>query len=137
MAQFYLLSVVTNIVASLTLAGDYFAQKLPLLSSARHLRDSRTANIAVGVTAALVGFIKLFVVAPGETVLIAGDLLPAVTGMVLGAVLLAGVFQRPRQEEEVKTFSVSKAITTYRVPLAFVGIAVSILHFLVPSAPLL
>ena len=137
MAQFYLLSVVFNILAAMTLAGDYFAQRVPLLSSAARLRDSRSANIVVGAAAALTGLVKLVVLAPGETVVIAGDLLPAATGMVMGGALLLGVFRRHAQSADAPLPGITRAIATYRVPLAFVGLGVALVHFLVPGAPLL
>ena len=35
MAQFYFLSILSNIVAGLTLAGDYLGEKIPFLASFR------------------------------------------------------------------------------------------------------
>jgi hypothetical protein len=137
MAQFYLLSILANIVAGLTLAGDYLGEKMPFLSSFKNLRDNKNAAIGIGAAAALIGLIKLFVPSPGEIVPVAGDLLPAVTGMLLGGLLLVEAFRQKVEGKGEHLEKISQAVLTYRVPLGIAGVAVAILHFLLPGAPIL
>jgi len=131
MPQIYLLSVVTNVLAGLALAGDYLGEKLGFLSSWKGVRERRGVLIAIGVSAAVVGVLSLIFRSPGERVYVAGDLLPALLGVVQGAALLAEGF-RQRVEESEQLESVSKAVLTYRVPLGIGGIVVAFLHFLMP-----
>jgi hypothetical protein len=137
MAQFYLLSFLANIIAGLTLAGDFLGEKIPFLSSFKNLRDDRNAEIGIGAASAIIGFIKFFVLSPGETVPIAGDLLPALTGIVLGAVLLAEAFRQKVKSKAEQLEKISQAVLSYRVPLGIVGVVVAFLHFLLPGAPVL
>ena len=131
MAQFYLLSVVTNVLAGLALAGDYLGEKIAFLSSWKGIRERKGALIAIGLSAAVVGVLKLIFRSPGERVYVAGDLLPALLGIVQGAALLAEGF-RQRVESSEQLESVSRAVLTYRVPVGIAGMVVAFLHFLVP-----
>lgn len=137
MAQFYFLSIVANIVAGLTLAGDYLGAKIAFLSSFKNLRENRNAVIGIGAAAALIGLVKLFVLSPGEIVPVAGDLLPAVTGMALGGVLLVEAFREKVAARGEKIERLSQTVLTFRVPLGIAGVVVAVLHFLVPGAPIL
>jgi hypothetical protein len=137
MAQFYLLSVLTNAIAGFVFASDFFGEKIAFLSPWKNIRSQKTTVIVIGAAAAIVGFVKLFVPSPGETVFFAGDLLPAAVGILLGGILL---FEGLRVQEEGKAEQLKKittAVLTYRVPLGIVGVAVAFLHFLIPGAPLL
>jgi drug/metabolite transporter (DMT)-like permease len=136
MAQFYLLSIVTNILAGLALAGDYLGERIPFLSSWKNIRERRGWLIGIGVSAAVVGVIKLIIPSPGETVPVAGDLLPALFGMGQGAALLADAF-RKRVATSERLENVSRAVLTYRVPLGIAGIVVALVHFFVPQVVIL
>jgi hypothetical protein len=139
-AQFYLLSIFANIVAGLTLAGDYLGERIPFLSSFKTLREDRTARLVIGAAALAIGVIKLFVGSPGELVPVAGDLLPALTGIALGGVLLVEAF-RPQMEKQGeklrKVKTISKAVLSYRVPLGIAGVVVAFVHFLLPGVIIL
>jgi hypothetical protein len=74
---------------------------------------------------------------PGEVVPIAGDLLPALTGIVLGGVIFAEAFQDKTTGKDEKLEKISKTVLTYKVPLGIVGILVALTHFLFPGAPVL
>jgi hypothetical protein len=137
MMQFYLLSVLANLVASLTLAGDYLGEKIPLLRAFKDIRGKRGEQLAIGVTALVVGIIKLFVLSPGEHIVILGDLLPAVTGIVIGAILLAEINQTKVEQAREPIRRISRTALTYRVPLGIAGIVVAFLHFLFPDMVIL
>ena len=132
MAQFYLLSVVTNALAGLALAGDFLGEKLAFLSSWRNVRDRKGLLIGIGLAAAVVGVLKLIFRSPGEDVYVAGDLLPALLGLFQGGALLAEGF-RQRVEASEQLENVSRAVLTYRVPAGIAGMAVAFLHFLLPG----
>jgi hypothetical protein len=74
--------------------------------------------------------------APFDTVLVAGDLLPALTGIGVGLALLADTFVSRRTESE-EAEKVRKAAAFYRVPMAIAGIAVGVIHFLFSSLVIL
>ena len=73
MAQFYLLSVVSCILTGLVLSGDYLGARVPAFATFRAWLENRGAALALGLATAAVGFIKLFVRAPGDSVAVVGD----------------------------------------------------------------
>ncbi len=137
MAQFYLLSVLSNIVAGLTLAGDYLGEKIPFLASFKNLRANRPAQVIIGIITAVIGVIKLIVLSPGETIPVVGDILPALTGIILGAILLVESFRTTVESRGEQLKKISSAVLTYRVPVGIAGVVVAILHFLFPGVPVL
>jgi hypothetical protein len=137
MAQLYLLSVLTNMIAGLTLAGDFIGEEVPFLSSFKNLRGSRGAQIAVAITVAIVGVLTFFVRAPGDTVPVAGDLLPSLTGVVQGIILLVESFRARIELAAPRSGKLSSALITYRVPVGIAGAAIGIAHFLFPAAVIL
>ncbi len=139
MPQFYLLSVVSTVVAGLALSSDYLGTKSEFFGSFRFLRQNRTIQIATGLITAVIGILQLIFRSPGERVIIAGDLLPAAAGIILGVILIGEAFrQYPKAEgEPVKVEKsvekVTKAIMPYRVPVGIAGVVVGLLHFIFPQ----
>jgi hypothetical protein len=139
MPQFYLLSVVSTVVAGLALSSDYLGTKSEFFGSFRFLRQNRTIQIATGLITAVIGILQLIFRSPGERVIIAGDLLPAAAGIILGVILIGEAFrQHPKAEgEPVKVEKsvekVTDAIMPYRVPVGIAGVVVGLLHFIFPQ----
>jgi hypothetical protein len=139
MPQFYLLSVVSTVVAGLALSSDYLGTKSEFFGSFRFLQQNRTIQIAAGLVTAVIGVFKLIFRSPGEEVIIAGDLLPAAVGIILGVILIGEAFrQHPKAEgEPVKVEKsvekVTEAIMPYRVPVGIAGVVVGLLHFIFPG----
>jgi hypothetical protein len=136
-AQFYLLSVVANIVAGLTLAGDWLSQKVSFLASFNTLRENRTAQTVLAIVTAVVGVVKLIVLSPGEHVPVVGDILPALAGVALGAIMLIEVHRLRVEGRSEPLERLSKTVLTYRVPVGIAGAVIGFLHFLVPGAVIL
>ncbi len=133
MLQFYFLSVSTLLLASLSLV---FAASEESSHSFRRFISARTVRISLGVIAALVGILKFFVRAPGDTVVVVGDLLPAAAGIALGLALLAGALGK-QVEENDRLKKVQSISRYYRIPLGVVGIAAALAHFFVPAVVIL
>ncbi len=137
MAQFYLLSVVSCVLTGLVLSGDYLGARVPALATFRAWLESRGAALALGLVTAVIGFLKLFIRAPGDSVAVVGDLLPAVTGLAVGATLFFEALLRKPSTPERRVERYAKAVLTYRIPLGLAGVAVALLHFLFPQAVIL
>ena len=139
MPQFYLLSVVSTVVAGLALSSDYLGKKSDFFASFRFLRRNRSVQITAGLVTAVIGVLKLIFRSPGERIYVAGDLLPAAAGIILGVILIGEAFrQHPKEgtEQEKVGKSVEKvteAIMPYRVPVGIAGAVVGLLHFLFPG----
>ena len=138
MPQFYLLSVVSTVVAGLALSSDYLGKKSEFFASFRYLRQSRGVQMTAGLITAVIGVCKLIFRSPGETIVVAGDLLPAAVGIIIGVILIGEAFrQHPKAEGENEKVEqsvqkVTAAIMPYRVPVGIAGAVVGLLHFLFP-----
>jgi hypothetical protein len=137
MSQFYLLSVVSCVLTGLVLSGDYLGTRLPALATFRAWLENRGAALALGLATAAIGFLKLFIRAPGDSVAVAGDLLPAIAGLAIGAALFFEALLRKPATPERPVERYAKAMLTYRIPLGLAGVAVALLHFLFPKAVIL
>ncbi len=139
MPQFYLLTVVSTVVAGLALSSDYLGKKSDFFASFRFLRRNRSVQISAGLVTAVIGVLKLIFRSPGERVFVVGDLLPAAVGIILGVILIGEAFRKHPQEgaEQEKVGKsvekVTEAIMPYRVPVGIAGAVVGVLHFLFPS----
>ena len=152
--QFYFLSIATNLLAGVTLAGDYLATRFPGLQRLLPGLNQRTARLTIGSITAAVGILKLLVYANPLQIVVVGDLLPAVAGIVLGGSLVVTAL-RPTEEEGVEPEGAGEEGSEhvvpaqgpvektahlalgYRVPVGLAGMAVAVLHFLFPGAVLL
>ncbi len=153
----YLLSVLSTIAAGATLAADYLVDRMPVLEPLRRFAASSRAKGALGAIALVIGFVKLFWRAPGE-VIIVGDFLPSIAGMLLGAMLLIDRYRErrlpgdgvdqvaagdeagegdaaPESSDSGATgiARIDDALRPYRTPLGLGGIAVGVIHFLLAS----
>jgi hypothetical protein len=133
MLQFYFLSVL-----SLILGGAALAWGTPD-TNARLVRQTlakRWARIGIGAVAVVTGVLKLFVRAPGDTVVVAGDLLPAIVGIALGLALGAEMWAHERGATE-ETSKIRAYAAYYKLPVGILGIATGLVHFFVPGAVIL
>ena len=137
MAQFYLLSVLTTITAGLTLAGDFLGEKIAFLAGLGKLRENRRAQTVLGIVSIVVGVVKLIVLSPGEHVPVVGDILPALSGIALGAIVLIEAHRLRVEGRSEPLERLSKTVLTYRVPVGITGAVIGLLHFLVPGAVIL
>ena len=133
MAQLYMLSILSLLGAGLILSSDYLVEKMEWLSGLKDLAQQRNVRIGAGVAAGIIGILKLIVRAPGETVPVAGDLLPALAGIALGGLLLADTLRVSSDDEPVAVDKVTNAVMPYRTPLGLGGIVVALVHFLLPA----
>ena len=137
MSQLYLLSIVSTVLTGFVLSGDYLGERVPALATFRAWLENRGAAIVLGLATAAIGFLKLIFRAPGDTVPVAGDLLPAIAGLAVGGALFFEALLRKPATPERPVERYAKAVLTYRIPLGILGVAAALLHFLFPSAVIL
>jgi hypothetical protein len=138
MPQFYLLSVVSTVIAGLALSSDYLNTKSEFFGSFRFLQKNRSIQIIAGLVTAAIGVLKFIFRSPGEDIAVVGDLLPAAAGVILGVILIGEAFrQHPKAGEgqekvERSVERVTEKIRPYRIPVGIAGAVIGVLHFLFP-----
>jgi hypothetical protein len=137
MAQIYVLSLFANLLSSLALASDFWGRKATLFAAFKGIGERRKTAIPIGLATALIGVLKLIVLSPGETVPVAGDLLPGLVGAALGLLLIGGVFPKTIDGPEGSTERPRWSVLAYRVPLSIIGVLVTLVHFIVPGVLIL
>jgi hypothetical protein len=136
-AQFYLLSIIANVIAGLTLSSDYLGERVSFFAGFKRLRENRSTEITLGLVTAIIGIFKLIIKSPGEGVPVVGDLLPALAGIALGLILLGEAFRKKVEATSESIEKASRTVLTYRVPVGIAGAVIALLHFFIPSVLIL
>ena len=129
MYQVYLLSIVTLILASVALAFERLDEHLGVGSFfSAAVFGSPGFRFGLGVVTLLVGFFQFLSVHPDDIVII-GDLVPAVTGMVLGGTLMLGYYRQKSTVQSAFADRLDAIFLKNAENLAYIGILVAVLHF--------
>lgn len=94
MIQFYLVSVILNIVGGYSLCPDASATRGSSFDGVRAFLRERTTRVVVGILAAVTGAFKLLNAVRGD-IPVVGDFLPAMAGLAVGSTLLLERFRDP------------------------------------------
>jgi hypothetical protein len=134
MNQVFLLSVVTIVLASLSLGYERFADGLRL--DALLNRETFTSSgfrFALGLVTFLVGFFRLLLVTEGDAAIV-GDLLPALAGMILGATLIIVFYNDRSTLDSQAKGTLNRVFVDNSSNFAIAGLIIALLHFLLPRA---
>ncbi len=129
MIQFYLLSVLLNIVAGYALYSFESEPRGSLFDGIRVFVKDQTVRLIMGILTFTVGFFKLLTVMRGD-VPVVGDLLPSVAGMAVGVTLLLEFY---RSTASVTTEAIDKLDRIFISNKRLVGIIAMVsglVHFL-------
>lgn len=133
MYQVYFLSVLTNIVAGIALAFERMDDRLRLHAVFNPELFRHTGfRLAMGVITFVVGFAKLLSVTDGN-VPVVGDLLPALSGMVMGFILVFQYYQERTNIRSTAVDSVDRVFGRNSGTFGMIGIIVGVVHLLVPG----
>ena len=137
MIQIYFISILSNLLSGLILSSHHYSERFPGFSSVRDFFVGKPGlRVTIGIIAFLTGFLKLLTVTKGDVPVI-GDLLPALSGLILGAGLL---FERYKEKSTVETKTletVDKLLLRNKTIFGSVGVIIAVLHFLMPGIVLL
>jgi hypothetical protein len=133
MVQLYFLSILCNALSGYVLfTGNDNETAEKSLSFA----ENPTFNLVLGILSAVTGVLKLL--SPTvDKIPIIGDLVPALSGIAAGLVLIFGIYRQGTSSVSTSTNSLdSLAVTflSFRKPLGLGLLAVAVLHFLFPQA---
>jgi len=129
MVQFYLLSVLMNIVAGYALISLETTPKGTKFDGIREYLKDSTVRLILGILCSAVGFFKLLTVMRGD-IPVVGDFIPSVAGMAAGFTLLLEFY---RANSNVTTTTLDKLDSIFVANRRIVGmVAVSsgLVHFL-------
>jgi hypothetical protein len=139
MLQFYLLSVLLNVLTGLvlffsfgkTIPGDaQFGKAVSIDDPA--LFENKTFRLILGLATGIVGILKLFVVAGSLPVL--SDFFPVLAALAGSSTLLLDYFTSRSSVEVVLPNVVEQVFVKGAKYVGIVCIAVGILHFIFPKA---
>jgi hypothetical protein len=136
MLQLYFLSITTLGIGGLVLSIDFLEQKFPALANLKPIVSNQTFQFILGILAALFGFLKLLSVVEGD-VPVVGDLIPALTGMIVGVTLVVGYYKSKATVQSETVEKMDNLFLKNRSVVGIGGLVVAILHFLMPSLLLL
>jgi hypothetical protein len=130
MYQVYFLSVVSLVLSSIALGFDTLDERLHVGSffSASAVK-SPSFRLGLGIVTLVVGILQFLTTADGD-VPVVGDLIPALTGIVLGGTLIVIYYKEKSTEESQTLDRLDRAFVQNASNLAYVGLVVALLHFL-------
>ncbi|NBF40480.1 MAG: hypothetical protein GVY14_08690 [Spirochaetes bacterium] len=130
MYQIYLLSVLTNVLAGVALSVGGMDEKLHLSSVFnKELMQNDGFRLGLGIVTFVVGFFKLLSVSEGD-VPVVGDILPAISGLVLGMILLLQYYRSRSTVSSPFVDTLDNIFGKNSAVFGTVGILLGILHFL-------
>ncbi|HAE21139.1 MAG TPA: hypothetical protein DCG47_02290 [Spirochaetaceae bacterium] len=129
MIQFYLLSVLLNIVAGYALYSYESEPRGSLFDGIRLFMKDQTVRLIMGILTFTVGFFKLLTVMRGD-VPVVGDLLPSVAGMAVGVTLLLEFYRATANVSTEAIDKLDKIFIANRRLVGIVAMASGLVHFL-------
>jgi hypothetical protein len=138
MIQFYLISVILNIVGGYTLCPDAAASRGSSFDGVRSFLRERSPRLVLGILSAVTGAFKLLTVMRGD-VPVVGDFLPATVGIAVGATLLIDIYGgRPSMKEGAEGSApkidgkLERFLMMNKGAIGIAGIIAGVVHFLFP-----
>lgn len=133
MVQFYLLAVCLNIAGGLILSAEFFSGKIPFAATMKEAVEEKQAWRVIFVILVLfTGLFKILSVTKGD-VPVVGDLLPALSLILIGISLLSGFIADKSETEETPVHKINSVLVPNSHIIGVSSIVVGILHFLFPS----
>ncbi len=142
MLQFYFLSVLSLLVGGATLIWGTPDTDKRLI---RQTLAKRWMRITVGSVAGVTGILKLFVRAPGDTVPVAGDLLPVIAGLAVAVAIGAEFWTHGQASQNQSAAETGQGDTPrtasrirelaryYKLPVGIAALTAGVVHFFVPG----
>lgn len=129
MYQLYFLSIIINLAVGIVLARTLIAGKFPALGNfLETIGEASPFRLAGGIAAAAVGILKLLLVTAGD-VLIIGDLVPALAGIIAGIILLSEYFREKTIGLPAWLTHVADFLIAGKPVWGIAAVAAAVLHF--------
>jgi hypothetical protein len=134
MIQFYLLSVILNVLCGYALSARRDASPSDIVRGARLIIADKGLRMALAALSIAVGVLKLFFALRGDIPVI-GDFLPATAGIVVGSALFLDVSDEERlpfMKQGSLAARAEKFLVSYKISIGYAGMLAGLIHFLFP-----
>ena len=135
--QIYFLVVITNILSGLVLSGSFLDEKISGFGPCNTLMQNGKFKLVLGILSVLTALFTLLLKITPDDVVVLGDLLPAVTGGVMGSYLIMSFFYGSLEETRSWMKSFVDVMEDRGHIIGIAGMLVGVIHFLVPTALIL
>jgi len=131
MPQLYFLSILCNGLAGYIL----FSENDNDIEKTGFPLSNPTFHLILGIMCAVTGILKLLSPSFGEIrVLILGDLIPAIAGIVAGLMLIFGMYRQKQSIKEGELDRLGVNLLAFKRPIGVGILASALIHFLFPQA---
>jgi len=131
MVQFYVLSVLVNLLGGFLLAGDIISKKFSTFDLCNKILKSETYTLILTIIAAVAGIFKIISVFEGDLYII-GDLLPAAASFTIATYFFCKYLFEKKGVLEGALGSIDLFIEKYKSLIGIACIVIAFLHFLFP-----
>lgn len=134
MLQIYFLTVLTNIMAGLTISAPFLSTKIEGFKLISEKMENKLYRVILGSITLITGLFALLNI-NSESIAIIGDLVPAVSAIAMGITLIIYYFFSSDSDENMKIVSTIKNMSEkYGNIMGIAGIIIGIIHFIIPTA---
>ncbi|MDR2730040.1 MAG: hypothetical protein LBB81_03980 [Treponema sp.] len=133
MIQLYFLSILCNGLCAYILLSGSDNDTESVEKSMRFSIKNPTFHLVLGILTTVTGVLKLLSPAM-DTLPILGDLVPSVSGIGSGLLMIFGIYRRGLVENSGTLDRMCEALLRFRKQIGTGLLAVTILHFLFPAA---
>jgi len=134
MIQFYLLSVILNVLCGYALSARRDVSPSAIVRGARLIIADKGLRMTLAVLSIAVGVLKLFFALRGVIPVI-GDFLPATAGIAVGSALFLDVSDEERlpfMRQGSLAARIEKFLVSYKISIGYAGMLAGLIHFLFP-----
>ncbi len=132
MIQFYFLSIVTNLLGGLALLTDAFEEKAAFVAGYKVYMARPAFKLTVAFVTLISGIFKLLSVTYGD-VRVVGDLFPALTGVLIGWILLLEYYRERTTVSSDTLITLEKIFVKNKSAFGIAGVIAAVLHFFLPG----
>lgn len=133
MLQIYFLTVLTNIVAGLTISAPFLSTKIEKFSVFSEKMENRMYRVILGVITFITGLFALLNLS-SSSIAIVGDLIPSITAISMGIILIIFYFFNEDEDSGNLVKTVKSLSGKYGDIIGIAGIIVGLIHFFIPTA---
>ena len=133
MLQIYFLTVLTNIIAGLTISAPFLSTKIEGFQVFSEKMEDRKFRVILGSITLITGIFTLLNHS-SVSMAVLGDLVPAVSAMAMGTILIINYFFNEDEEQNNLVKGVKDLSEKYGNILGIAGIIIGLIHFIIPTA---